>query len=344
MTHKSIDYKISAVEYYLNNKHVSMDAVCDIFQCAKTSLKRWIDKYLNNNSLQRNNRNPVSYKITKTHVKEAIKLLKINEQITLEELHKQLMKKFDDFDITPRQLGNVLRDNNISRKRTRHEHFPETRYGKILDKQTELNNFYKIIDSCDIRKIISLDETSIRPAMMVEYSRCLKGKRCVFKTDDNYVFRTFTLLVAINNKKCVGYRLYEKGGMTKERLLKFLEDFVFGKYSDNLIVLDNAGSHNNNLIKDEIYKSGNKYLFSIPYTPNTNAPIENFFNQIKHYLKLNKKVLKYDELKSEVSNAINKVTTDNYRKYFNYAYRNKNIREIEDNKKDNKNNLKKYKD
>ena len=35
-----------------------------------------------------------------------------------------------------------------------------------------------------------------------------------------------------------------------------------------------------------------KYLFSIPYTPTSNAPIENYLNQIKHYLKLNKKVLK----------------------------------------------------
>lgn len=33
MTH-SIDYKISVIEYYLNNKHVGMDDVCDIFQCS----------------------------------------------------------------------------------------------------------------------------------------------------------------------------------------------------------------------------------------------------------------------------------------------------------------------
>ena len=34
-------------------------------------------------------------------------------------------------------------------------------------------------------------------------------------------------------------------------------------------------------------------------------PIEQYFNQIKHYLKLNKKVLKYDELAIEIKNAIN---------------------------------------
>lgn len=56
------------------------------------------------------------------------------------------------------------------------------------------------------------------------------------------------------------------------------------------------------------------------HTPKTNQPIEQYFNQIKHYLKLNKKVLKYDELKEEIKNAIQKVTKENYKNYFNNAY------------------------
>jgi len=111
------------------------------------------------------------------------------------------------------------------------------------------------------------------------------------KTDDSYFYRKFTLLCTVNNSKCVGWKLYEKEGMTKERLVEFLKENVFGKYKDNLIVLDNAGSHRN------------EYLFSVPYTPKTNV-IEMVFNQIKHYLKLNKKVLKYPELKREVGKAI----------------------------------------
>lgn len=109
--------------------------------------------------------------------------------------------------------------------------------------------------------------------MIPEYSRCQSGKRCYYKTSDNYVFRKFTLLVAINNRKCVGYKLYEKGGMTKERLVKFLQDFIFGKYKDNLIVLDNAGSHNNNLVKEAVKNSDNKYLYSIPYMSSINSTI-----------------------------------------------------------------------
>ena len=106
----------------------------------------------------------------------------------------------------------------------------------------------------------------------------------------------------------------------KKDWLNFLQTFIFNKYKDHLIILDNAGSHKNDYVKDAIINSGNKYLFSVPYTPKTN-PIEMLFNQIKHYLKLNKKVLKFNELKEEVKYAISKVKKDNYNNYFNYAYK-----------------------
>ena len=156
--------------------------------------------------------------------------------------------------------------------------------------------------------------------MIMEYSRCDLGKRCIVKTDDSYLFRKFTLLVAISNSNCIGWTLYEKSGMTKERLVEFFQTFIFNKYKNHLIILDNAGSHKNNYVKDAIINSKNKYLFSVPYTPKTN-PIEMLFNQIKHYLKLNKKVLKFNELKEEVKYAISKVKKDNYKNYFNYAYK-----------------------
>ena len=85
MKHKTEDYKISAVKYYINNE-VSMDKVCEIFECKKTSLKRWIDRYEKDGSIKRHSRKSISYKVTNEHVKYAIKLLKQNEQITLEEL------------------------------------------------------------------------------------------------------------------------------------------------------------------------------------------------------------------------------------------------------------------
>ena len=129
--------------------------------------------------------------------------------------------------------------------------------------------------------------------MIAEYSRCSLGKRCVFKTSDSSFFKKFTLLVAISNSKYIGWKLYEKGGMTKERFVEFMEENIFNKYKNYLIVLDNAGRHRNSFVKDAIIKSGNQYLFSVPYTPKTN-PVEGMFNQLKHYLKSKYKIISKD--------------------------------------------------
>ena len=67
------------------------------------------------------NRKPESYKITKKQVNYALKKQKENEQITMEELVKIVKKKYNDLDITSQHLGQILRDINITRKRTRHE-------------------------------------------------------------------------------------------------------------------------------------------------------------------------------------------------------------------------------
>ena len=316
--HKSEDYKITAVKYYLEND-TNYTKTCEIFKCSEKSLKRWIERYEELEEIKRLNRKPVSYKITKEQVKYSIQKLKENEQITMEELHKIVKKKYKDFDITPQYLGQIIRDNNITRKRTRHEHYPKERYGKPTDIKKELKAFYKEISKYALHKIICLDETSIQPSMIIKFSKCSLDKRCVVKTDDNYVFRKFTLLCAISNSKCVGATLYKEGGMTKERFVEFLEANIFNKYKNHLIILDNAGSHNNEYVKQAIINSGNKYIFTIPYTPKTNC-IENWFNQIKHYLKLNKKVLKYDEIVVEIKNAIKQVKKENYKNYFENAY------------------------
>lgn len=64
MKHKSEDYKISAVKYYIKNK-ISMDKVCNIYDCKKTSLKRWIERYKKENlyhiKLQKNKLNMLCY-------------------------------------------------------------------------------------------------------------------------------------------------------------------------------------------------------------------------------------------------------------------------------------------
>ena len=42
--HKSKDYKLSAVEYYLVGDKSQVE-VCEIFKCSPRSLMRWFEKY-----------------------------------------------------------------------------------------------------------------------------------------------------------------------------------------------------------------------------------------------------------------------------------------------------------
>jgi transposase-like protein len=55
MTHKSEDYKISAVKYYLNNKD-NIRKTCKIFDCNKSTLQRWIQRYKTSKNLTRERR------------------------------------------------------------------------------------------------------------------------------------------------------------------------------------------------------------------------------------------------------------------------------------------------
>ena len=66
-------------------------------------------------------------------------------------------EKYDDFDIIPTQLSRVSRDNNITRKRTRIRHYPETRYNKKIDFKKEMKVFYDNVDKYNLSKIISID-------------------------------------------------------------------------------------------------------------------------------------------------------------------------------------------
>ena len=93
----------------------------------------------------------------------------------MEELHKIIKKKYKDFDITPQHLGQVIRYNNITRKRTRHEHYPKERYEKPTDIKKELKAFYEEVSKYTLDNIISLDKTSITPFMYRSYSKCYLG-------------------------------------------------------------------------------------------------------------------------------------------------------------------------
>jgi len=104
--------------------------------------------------------------------------------------------------------------------------------------------------------------------------------------------------------------LYEKSGINSERLKKFLEDNITSKYKNKLIILDNASSHRNEIIKDLINKD-NKLLHSVPYQHFTNA-IEHYFSILKSRLQ-KLEGLTYNDLKLNIKKVVREIPKEIYK-------------------------------
>lgn len=153
-SHKSEDFKISAVEYYLTSDKNQLE-VCEIFNCSARSLMRWVAKYQNDNgSIQRYNRISKAYKVSREHVKFILKELKQNKTITTEDLLIKLQRQFPDLDLTERHLAQVVKDNNVTLKLTHLMHIPNKRFGKDIDVKDQLKKFYKEVSKYKLEDII----------------------------------------------------------------------------------------------------------------------------------------------------------------------------------------------
>lgn len=317
--HKSEDYKLSAVKYYLISKK-TQEEICNIFDCSPRSLKRWTARYTKDKTVKQYNRKPISYKVKKTYVKFIIDEITKNKTITMDDLLDKLKDKYKNINLTSRHLSRIIRDNNITLKLTRYRHEPIKRFGKPIEINKKIKEFYQDVRRYNLNDIICIDETSIKALMKRNHCYNEIGKRCIIKTQSQDVFKKYTAIFAISSKGIEGFELYEKGGIDTTRLKTFLETHILNKYRNKLIILDNASSHKNEKIKNLINQD-NKVLFSVPYQHFTNA-IENYFSMFKSRLsKLDG--LTYNELKANINKVIRDIPQENFLNIFKGAYNRK---------------------
>ena len=316
MKHKSEDYKLSAVEYYLIEDN-TQEEVCKIFKCSPRSLMRWVEKYNTDGEIKRYNKKPVAYKITKDQVKYVLKEIHKNKTITMDDLLSKIKSKYPLFVLSSRQLSRVVKDNNITLKITRIRHEPNKRFGKDIDINKSIKDFYDEVNKYKLDDIICIDETSIKSLQKRNHCYNEIGKRCVIKTQSQEVFKKYTGIFAISTKGVLGWELYEKSGINTDRLYDFLKTHITNKYKNTLIILDNASSHRSDKIKELVNKN-NKILYSVPYQHFTNS-IENYFSMLKSRLqKLDG--LTHEKLKENITNVIREIPKEKYENIFKGAY------------------------
>lgn len=314
--HKSEDYKLTAVKYYLENKEQQED-ICTIFKCSVRSLLRWVKRYEAENEIKRHNRSPISYKIATEHVKFILDELKKNKTIKIEDLRIKLLTKYPKLEITRRHIGRIVKENYVSLKLTKIRHEPVKRFGKDIDIAKQIKTFYEEIKKHNINDIICIDETSINSLQVRNYCYNDVGKRCVIKTNSQEVFKKYTGIFAISINGVEGFELYKKGCIDGDRLLEFFEQFITNKFTNKVIILDNASSHRNERVKQLINKN-NKLIYTVPYQHYTNS-IEMFFSLLKSKLQKRSGLL-YDELNKNIIEVIKSIPKEYYNKILHGTY------------------------
>jgi hypothetical protein len=112
------------------------------------------------------------------------------------ELKYKLKEKFK-IELSRFHINRIINDNNITLKITRIRHEPVKRFGKDIDINEKLKEFYDEIKKHKLEDIICIDETNISGLQKRQHCYSELGKRCVIKTQSQEVFKKYTCIFAI---------------------------------------------------------------------------------------------------------------------------------------------------
>lgn len=275
------EFKNSAIKLYL--KIESIRNVCNLLDIKKSTLHRWLIRYFETGNVARKEYDKRKSIVNDTILKYITESIKTNPTITLAKLKKRIFKNYEK-DVSISYLYYIIKYKlNLTHKQLKHKYYPEKKLSTLKkDKLDYFNNIIKI----GKRNIISIDETGFYLNMAKNNGRCIKGKRC-YRTVHKYPFVKFNFICAIKYGKIIGYKLYEKdkGGIDVKKFNEFYNEYIKGKYQNNLIVMDNAKFHKSKETVENIMSSKNKILnilcfkvFPIIIFPNCNQIITYFCN------------------------------------------------------------------
>jgi hypothetical protein len=87
-------------------------------------------------------------------VKYILEEIKKNKTITMEDLLVKVKEKYISFDVSRRHLVRVIKDNNITLKITRVRHEPTKRFGKEIDINQKIKEFYEEVKKYKLEDIM----------------------------------------------------------------------------------------------------------------------------------------------------------------------------------------------
>ena len=245
---------------------------------------------------------PVEKKIKiKKEVKQfIIELYKTNPFYTRQEIQSLIKTKFN-LKLSLKKLRKIINVLGFTYKKAKYLVIKNRNY--IDELKEKRIKFKENIESIDIKQLIFIDESSFNSlygSNMKGHS--IKGTQLLLPINEKK-FKNHSLLMALSIEKIINYEIHENK-INSEIFINFIKKIIDDNQLNNYtFVFDNVSFHQKKEVLNLILSSGNKYLFTPPYSPNNN-PIENMFGIIKkEYHKqiindiVNKNILSSSEFK-----------------------------------------------
>ena len=125
-----------------------------------------------------------------------------------------------------------------------------------------------------------IDETWTKTNMTRLYGWAKRGKRLVDNTTPHGHWKTTTFVAALRNDRIDAPCLFD-GPINGERFRAYVEqELVPTLKSDDIVVLDNLGSHKSKAVRSAVRAAGARLVFLPKYSPDLN-PIEQAFAKLK---------------------------------------------------------------
>lgn len=146
-----------------------------------------------------------------------------------------------------------------------------------------------------------------------------KGQRLIGRAPHGH-WKTLTFLAALRYDHVTAPCVFN-GPINGECFLLYVEQFLVPTLKPNdIVIMDNLGSHKAQAIRIAIAKAGARVLFLPPYSPDLN-PIEQVFSKLKNTLRkaLGRSVEAIEAAIAKAITAISKQECQNYLTNAGYA-------------------------
>lgn len=135
----------------------------------------------------------------------------------------------------------------------------------------------------DPARLVFIDETWVKTNMTPLRGWALKGRRLVAKAPHGH-WKTMTFIAALRCDR-IDAPLVIDGPINGESFAAYVEQVLVPTLKeDDIVVLDNLGSHKGAAIRRMIRAAGARVFFLPPYSPDLN-PIEQVFAKLKHKMR-----------------------------------------------------------